>query len=128
MSEAQPAAGKVLYVDDEEALAGLAVRVLERAGYAAESYTAPEAALTAFSADPGAYALVMTDHNMPGMSGLDLAIKLHEIRSEVPVLLFSGYVNDEIRAQAVVLGIKAILDKPTPMTELVAAVRTHILT
>jgi DNA-binding response OmpR family regulator len=128
MSEAQPAAGKVLYVDDEEALAGLAVRVLERAGYAAESYTNPAEALAAFSADPGAYALVMTDHNMPGMSGLDLAVKLHEVRSEVPVLLFSGYVNDEIRAQAVVIGIKAILDKPTPMAELVAAVRAHILT
>ena len=69
VSEPQPAAGKVLYVDDEEALAGLAVRVLERAGYAAESYTAPGEALAAFSADPGAYALVMTDHNMPGMSG-----------------------------------------------------------
>ena len=60
----------------------------------------------------------MTDYNMPGMSGLDLAQALHEIRAELPVVVASGYITDELRARAPAAGVRELIFKPNTVDEL----------
>ncbi|MBE0620882.1 MAG: response regulator [Burkholderiales bacterium] len=122
---AVPVDGKgkhILYVDDEEAIILLMQRLLERQGYRVSAYVDPLEALAAARADAGQFDLVVTDYNMPHMSGLQLAQALREIRADLPVVLTSGYLTDELRAAAPAAGIRELIFKPDTADELCAAV------
>ncbi len=73
-------------------------------------------------ADPGQFDLAVTDYNMPGMSGLDVACALREIRADLPVAMASGYITEELRAQAPAAGVIELLYKPNTVDELCALV------
>ncbi len=115
-----PAAGgqHVLYLDDEEGLVSLVTRLLELLGYRVSGYTRPEEALAAVRADPGQFDLVVTDLNMPGMSGLDVARALSRLRPDLPVVLVSGYITDELRGAALEAGVRELIYKPNTFEEL----------
>ena len=83
----------ILYLDDEEPLVKLAIRFLERLGYRVSGYTRVEEALAAFRAQPDAFDLVVTDYNMPAMSGMDVALTVMSLRPSVIVALASGYLR-----------------------------------
>lgn len=111
----EPARGAgqhVLYVDDEEALVFLVTRLLKRVGYRVSAYARSAEALETFRADPQSFDLVVTDLNMPGASGLEVAAEILAIRGDVPVVLCSGHVNDELRNRAAAAGIREVLYKP----------------
>jgi PAS domain S-box-containing protein len=112
----------VLYVDDEEAIVFLMQRLLERQGYRVSGYTDPREALAAARADPGQFDLAVTDYNMPGMSGLDVAQALKAIRADLPVVLASGFITEELRAKAPACGVDAMIYKPDTADELCRAV------
>jgi PAS domain S-box-containing protein len=80
----------ILFVDDEELVAALAKLGLQNLGYSVTSCTDPVRALEMFAAHPDAYDLVFTDLAMPGLNGVDLACRIHEIRRQTPILLVSG--------------------------------------
>ncbi|MBL0124373.1 MAG: PAS domain S-box protein [Betaproteobacteria bacterium] len=61
---------RILYLDDDESLVFLVTRLLERRGFRVSGYTDQREALAALRAEPSAFDLVVTDYNMPGMSGL----------------------------------------------------------
>ena len=113
----------VLYLDDEEALVLLVTRMLERQDYQVSGYTQAEAALAAVRADPGRFDLVVTDYNMPGMSGIDVAEELARIRPDLQVVITSGYISDELRQQAERVGVRHLIYKPNTVEELCEAVR-----
>jgi PAS domain S-box-containing protein len=122
---AAPRAGsgqRILFLDDEGALVLIAKAMLERLGYQVHGFTVAEQALAAFKAEPGAFDLLVTDFNMPGASGLDVAREVRRLRPELPVALASGFVTDELRAQALALGIRELIYKPQTIEELAAAV------
>ncbi len=108
----------VLYVDDDEALVFLVTRLLDRQGYRVSGYTDPREALAAVRTRPHEFDLAVTDYNMPGMSGLDLARALREIRQDLPVALASGYITEELRALAPAAGVREIIHKPNTVDEL----------
>ena len=112
----------ILYVDDEEGIILLMQRLLERQGYRVSGYTDPREALAAARANAGQFDLVVTDYNMPYMSGLELAQALREIRADLPVVLTSGYLTEELRAKAPAAGIRELIYKPNTVDELCAAV------
>jgi PAS domain S-box-containing protein len=112
----------VLYVDDEEAIIFLMKRLLERQGYRVSCYTDPKAALAAARTSPDEFDLVVTDYNMPGMSGLQVAEALKEIRADLPVVLASGYITEELRQKAPAAGVRELIYKPNTVDELCAAV------
>jgi CheY-like chemotaxis protein len=120
--EDQPGAGaQVLYVDDEAALVALAAQTLERLGYHVTTCTDPMQALQTFRARPYDFDAVLTDLAMPGMSGLELARALLDIRPEVPIILSSGYVRPQDQTAAQRLGIRAMIPKPHTVKELAQA-------
>jgi CheY-like chemotaxis protein len=113
---------RILYVDDDEAIVFLMTRSLERQGYRVRAYTDPHDALAAVRAQPAEFDLVVTDYNMPGMSGLDLARALREVRADLPVALASGYITEELRAQAPGAGVMELIYKPNTADELFEAI------
>lgn len=113
----------VLYLDDEEMLVVLVTRMLERLDYHVSGYTEAEAALAAVRADPGGFDLVVTDYNMPGMSGIDVAEELARIRPDLLVAITSGNITDELRQQAERVGVRHLIYKATAAGELYEALR-----
>jgi len=112
----------ILYIDDEEALVLLAIRHLARFGYQVAGATSAAQALELFRRNPRQYAAVMTDLNMPGMSGLALAAQIIAERPDVPVIVASGFVSDELQAQAAAIGVRHVVYKPSTVEELANAV------
>jgi PAS domain S-box-containing protein len=112
----------ILYLDDEGPLVFLATRMLERLGYRISGYTRADEALQAFRADPGRFDLVITDLNMPGVSGMQIAAEILALRPGLPVVLCSGYVTDELRQRARDAGICEVLYKPATMEEFSQAI------
>ena len=114
--------GHIMLVDDEESLVEFGKIVLERAGYTVEGYTGSLEALDAFKKNPQHYDLIITDHIMPKLQGLDLAGKMLEIRNNIPVLLCTGTKSETLIALAKSAGIINILQKPIPMKTLVKTI------
>jgi len=78
----------VLVVDDESVIADTVAEILSRSGYAAlTAYDGNEALETALITPPE---MLITDVILPGMSGIELAIKMRRIFPDCKILLFSG--------------------------------------
>lgn len=107
----QPGHGvRVMLVDDQLNVARASAMLFEQLGYRTTVFTDPREALAAFRKTPQQFDLVMTDPSMPQMSGSELAIAVHSLRSELPVILTSGRdVTPEVRQT---LGDHTVLQKP----------------
>jgi DNA-binding response OmpR family regulator len=78
----------VLVVDDESAIADTLAEILNRAGYeAVAAYSAEDGLDTSLSKPPQ---MLITDIMLPGMNGIDLAIRMKRIFPDCKILLFSG--------------------------------------
>jgi PAS domain S-box-containing protein len=108
----------VLYLDDDEVMAPLAEQLLRRGGYRVTTYVDSAAALAAVRREPLAFDAVVTDFNMPGCNGLEVIRVLKELAPALPVVLTSGYIDDDLRAQAARLGVRHLLNKEDLREEL----------
>ena len=123
-----PVQGKgkhILFVDDEQGLVLLIQRLLTRQGFLFSGYDDPREALAAVRADPDQFDLVVTDYNMPHISGLELAQAVKAIRPGLPVILASGYITEELRAEAPAAGIRELIYKPDTVDDLCKAVARY---
>lgn len=109
---------RVLFVDDEPALVALTVRALSRLGYRMTGYSDPLQAFAVFKEQPTAFDGVVTDLSMPSMSGIALARKIHQIRSDLPIAMMSGYFTVEDQRQFSECGIQEIILKPITLDQL----------
>lgn len=82
---------RILLVDDEAPLLELLKRYLERLGYQVEACLTPQEALKSFEAEPGRYALVLTDLTLPGMGGDELLARMRAIDPKLRAIIASGY-------------------------------------
>jgi PAS domain S-box-containing protein len=114
---------RVVYVDDDPTMVLMVQALLRRWGYQVRCFGDPRAALDALRADPDAADLVVTDYNMPGISGLDLARELARLRPRLPVIISSGYLTEEIAAAAAQAGVRALLQKEYTLEQLAALVQ-----
>src|SRR3954468_8119063 len=112
----------VLFLDDSEALVSAMVRSLSRRGYRVSGYSTPEEALHALREQPRAYDVVVSDYIMPGMNGLHVAREVAAIRPDLPVVLFSGHIDEELRRKARELGVRQLLGKLDAADELIEAI------
>lgn len=85
-----------------------------------------EDALRAIRSDPYAFDLVVTDTNMPGPSGLDIFKALAYVRPDLPVILTSGFVDEQLRERALALGVQHIVHKPNTVEELCQTIQAML--
>jgi two-component system cell cycle sensor histidine kinase/response regulator CckA len=112
MADASPdPAPHILYLDDDDTLVFLVRRLLERRGYRVTAFTEQRLAIEAVQADPQAFQLLLTDFNMPGMSGLDVARAVLALNPSLPVAVASGYITDELQAEARAVGVREVVFK-----------------
>jgi CheY-like chemotaxis protein len=62
--------------------------------------------------------LILSDINMPGMSGLDLLPRARQARPDVPVIMITAYGDDETRRKAAEAGAAGLFTKPIDFPEL----------
>ena len=113
----------VLYVDDDEAMVFLVSRMLENLGYRVSGFDRGEVALEAVRAAPQDYDLVVTDFNMPGLPGTEVARELQRIRPDLPVVITTGYITEELHAGAHAAGVRHVVYKPDTVAELCETIR-----
>lgn len=113
----------VLLVDDEKDIVEIGNQILQRLGYRVTAVIGSKAALDAYKADPFRFDVVITDYNMPEMTGDQMAKTMMGIRRKIPIIVCTGFseVFDKERAQA--MGIRKILMKPVTMEAMAHAVR-----
>ncbi len=113
----------VLLVDDETVIIEMEQQMLERLGYRVTARTNSQDALKVFAAAPDQFDLVITDMTMPVMTGDRLARKLLEIRSDIPIILCTGYNEGISEEKALSIGIRKYVMKPLVKNELASAIR-----
>jgi PAS domain S-box-containing protein len=114
---------RILFVDDEKEIGDITREILESLGYKVHVETNPGEALNVFRQRPDEFGLVITDMSMPRMTGEVLAKKLLSIRSDIPIIICTGYgeVMDEGRARKI--GVRKILMKPASINTVAEAIR-----
>jgi CheY-like chemotaxis protein len=114
---------KILFIDDEKDLVDISTQMLEKLGYNVTGVVGSTKALEIFNRSPQQFDLVITDLNMPEISGDRLTQKFIHTRSDIPIILCTGFSDriDQKRAQA--LGISKILMKPLAMNILAETIR-----
>jgi len=107
---------RILLVDDDPHVLEISLEVLGMSGFEVITATDGEQALARLqSGEP--FAALVTDHSMPGLSGLDLVRQARALAPDMPCLLVTGY-GDTVEG-----GIEVtLLRKPFRVIELAAAV------
>ncbi len=114
---------KILFVDDEESIVLIVRQMLERLGYQVEATMNPVEALELFRSSPDQFDLVITDMSMPQMDGDKLVKEILNIRSEMPIILCTGFSEKVTEENAKALGIKAFAMKPLAIRNLAMMIR-----
>ena len=114
---------RILFVDDEKALVDLGRQILDRLGYDVTTRTSSIEALELFMVQPAKFDLVITDMTMPNMTGDELARRLMAIRSDIPVILCTGYSERISSEKALEIGISEFVLKPFVMSDMAVTVR-----
>ena len=118
---------RVVCVDDNGEVLSVMARLLTHFGYEVTSFTDPVSAVAAVRATPDAFDIVVTDYNMPVLSGLDVALATRQIRADLPVVLASGYLSDELLADASAAGVVRVFGKEFVAEQLGEILRTALL-
>ena len=115
---------RVLYADDMKELRQLLEVVLGRDGHKVESVQDGNLALELLRDNPTAYDVVITDHHMPTVSGLELVAKLRAMNYKGRIIVFSSELSEEVDATYRHHLVDFILPKPVFPSELRALFAT----
>ena len=114
---------RILIVEDEHQNAKMVQEMLTPLGYQVEYRVNSIEALRAFQTHPEKFDLVITDLNMPGMSGHELAEALIRVRPDIPIILCTGFSERITEEKMKAIGIRAIIMKPIVRNDLAKIVR-----
>src|SRR6266480_3263217 len=114
----------VLVVDDDQFILELMSSFFESEGIKVHCASNGEEALRKLR--ERTFLLMVTDLNMPGMNGFELAGKVREIAPRIPIFMSTGDISPEITRLASEAGIVRIFAKPADFEEIVALVRNGI--
>ncbi|MBW3594351.1 MAG: response regulator [Actinobacteria bacterium] len=111
---------KLLIVDDEEPVRRALERILERKGYDCTSVEGVDTAREALTNDT--FALVLSDVNMPGESGIDLVKTIVADYPDTATVMCTGLDDSELARTAIEIGAYGYIVKPFEPNEIVIAV------
>ena len=109
---------RILFVDDEPQLTGIAEELLRSLGYTVTTSNSSTEALALLNEKPDEFDLLITDQTMPELQGIDLARHALQINPRLPVILCSGYSSTVNEVVAEAAGIRCFLMKPLTKKEL----------
>ena len=104
--------GTVLLVDDEPTVRNAGRRMLARLGFDVVTAEDGVAAIERFEREPERFTLILLDLTMPRMGGEEAFRRLHAIRPNVPILLASGYDQQQLSTRLSGLGLAGFVPKP----------------
>lgn len=116
----------VLLVDDEQMALVLMKRVLNDAGYEVVTAQSGFECLDHFRRRPNGFHIVLLDLTMPFMDGEETFRRLQELRSDIPVLLCTGFIQQERLDRLMTAGLAGFLRKPSAPEEIVSMVRNTL--
>jgi len=114
---------RILFIDDEQSLATLVQEILGRLGYKVVTKTSSREALELFRSQPESFDLVITDQTMPHMTGIELALDMMRIRSDIPVILCTGHSEAATPERIEAAGIRKLINKPLDPYSLAQTIR-----
>ena len=120
-----PPAKKILVVDDDSIIREMVAKTIAQAGFCAD--TARDGEEGWIAACMTAYDLIITDHEMPRLTGLSLIKRLREVSPEPPCILISGNLPAHGFALEGVIPESAFLAKPFSRAALIKKVYGHLL-
>jgi CheY-like chemotaxis protein len=112
---------RILLVDDEERILASLVRTLRREGY--ELVTAPTPREALERLEEQSFDAVLSDHKMPGMTGVELLARVARLQPEAGRLLITGWAQAVSEGEVRESEIHAVIPKPWEDSELKDALR-----
>lgn len=113
----------VLLIDDEQPVADFMSALLQGLGYRVTAKTNPAEALSGFWEDPMRFDLVITDYTMPGLTGIEVAMRMRELRADIPIVIATGFSDRIDGEKAKELRLDGFLMKPSRRAEIAKVVR-----
>jgi two-component system, LuxR family, response regulator FixJ len=114
----------VYVVDDDGDVLGSLQFLLETDGFDVQTFRSAAALLNGNIA--GEADCFVIDYKMPAMSGIDLANRLRKRYANTPIILITGYPDENIEEKAAAAGIRHVLLKPHLEESLVSRIRFAI--
>ena len=117
--------GTILVVDDDPMVRTVASRLLESFGLTVRTADGGRQAIDHVAGDPGSIDAVLLDMTMPEMNGPEVFGRIRSIRSDLPVVLMSGYHQDEL-SDDIGVGISGFVQKPFTPADLATRIRAAL--
>lgn len=102
----------ILFVDDEPEITFMGKKMLENLGYKVSISSNSLSAFEEFTANPDKYSLLVTDQNMPNVTGTQLAAKIKAVKPDIRVIIITGYsdsLSEEVLEEC---GVSEVILKP----------------
>lgn len=109
---------KILAVDDEPSIAQSMRFIFERPTYELSSAMDGETALEYLAKEATPFDVIITDNNMPGVSGIELVRALRERHFSGKIMVLSAHLSPEVQAAYEEMEVDAMIDKPFSVTAL----------
>ena len=106
----------ILIVDDEKSILFSLKAALSKEGYLVKSAENPSEALKLI--EPGAFQVIISDYNMPGMTGMELLKQVKQIDPEVVFILMTAYGCEKLAIEAMKQGAHDYFSKPFDIDEM----------
>jgi signal transduction histidine kinase/ActR/RegA family two-component response regulator len=113
----------ILFVDDEPEITFMGKKMLENLGYKVTISSNSLSALEEFNSRPSKYSLLVTDQNMPNMTGTELASRMKSIQPDLKVIIITGY-SDTLSEEALEKsGVTEVILKPMILDDFSKVIR-----
>ena len=109
--------GTILVVEDEEPLVRLLNKILPREGYQVLAATDGEQGLDVYQDHKSEIDVVLLDLGLPKMTGMDVIPKLREQNPDVNIVIATGYLEPELKAELLRAGVRECIHKPYLLNE-----------
>lgn len=116
-------ANTVMLVDDETSVLKVTEELLNAQGFQVQAFSDPQVALETLRKDPSRWDVLITDHNMPKMTGAELARAVRRLSPDIPIILITGFANPEA---AELEGIDHKVMKPVSGRELALVIQQSL--
>jgi len=117
--------GRILVVDDERSMREMLEIFLGREGYEVNGYSSASDALADLAEDQN-FDLIITDINMPGLTGLDLLRTVSQFEKDIPVIMITAYGSPDSAVESMKLGAVDYITKPFRIEEIKARISAAV--